>query len=211
MDIQGLRREYQERPLRRKDLAPNPLDQLLQWIQEAAEAGISEGNAMSLATASPDGVPSLRTILAKTIDQKRITFFTNYNSRKGRELLANPIAAANFFWREFERQVTLEGFVQKASIDDSIRYWQTRPRGSQLGAWASSQGEAISSRDVLERRLEELTARFHGGPVPLPPFWGGFMLLAQRVEVWQGRRDRLHDRFQYLLQEGQWVIERLSP
>lgn len=209
--MQGLRREYQERPLRRVDLAPNPLDQLLQWIQEAAEAGISEVNAMSLATASPDGAPSLRTILAKTIDQKSITFFTNYNSRKGRELLANPIAVVNFFWREFERQVTVEGSVKKASSEDSVRYWQTRPRGSQLSAWASSQGEVISSRDVLERRLEELTARFHGRPIPLPPFWGGFMLIAQRVEVWQGRRDRLHDRFQYLLQEGQWVIERLSP
>lgn len=205
------RREYSDRPLKQEQLLPNPLDQLVMWIHEAANAGVIEANAMVLATVSMDGCPSVRTVLAKSVDERGVTFYTNTNSRKGRELAVNPHAAAHFLWREFERQISVEGIVHLLSVQASAEYWATRPRGSQLGAWASRQGEELASREVLEEQLSEVTERFRGREVPLPHHWSGYQLIAQRVEVWQGRRDRLHDRFTYHLENGQWKVARLSP
>lgn len=211
MDVGGIRREYRDLPLHREQLREHPMDQLAEWLAEAAEAGIIEPNAMALATASLEGRPSVRMVLAKAIDPLGITFYTNYQSRKAQEIAVNPFASVNFFWREFERQVIVEGNIEQVPRTMSERYWRDRPRGSQLGAWASQQGQVIAARSVLERQLAEVTQRFEGREVPIPEAWGGFHLIATRLEVWQGRRDRLHDRFQYRRDGESWVIERVSP
>jgi pyridoxamine 5'-phosphate oxidase len=212
MSIADLRREYTTAGLSEADLDPNPFKQFAKWFQQALGAELTEPNSMTLATAAPDGKPSARVVLLKGFDDKGFVFYTNYESRKGRELAMNPHAALVFCWLELERQVCVTGQVSRVSRKESEDYFHTRPAGSQLGAWASRQSEVISGREVLEERLRELVAAYRNEPVPLPPYWGGFRLTPEAMEFWQGRPDRLHDRLRYSLQTDQrWLIERLSP
>jgi pyridoxamine 5'-phosphate oxidase len=210
--IADLRREYTLAGLRRADLAADPMAQFSKWFQQAVDARGAEANAVTLATADKRGHPSARIVLLKNVDEHGFTFFTNYESRKGRELADNPRAALVCYWPELERQVCITGTVAKVSRAVSAKYFNSRPKGSRLAAWASSQGETIPNRAVLEQRLHKLAAKYPGKEVPLPPYWGGFCLAPDRIEFWQGRANRLHDRFQYLRQPGEeWLIERLSP
>jgi pyridoxamine 5'-phosphate oxidase len=166
---------------------------------------------MTLATASRDGVPSARIVLLKGVDERGFTFFTDYRSRKGAELTENPLAALTFLWKEIERQVRIMGAVSRVSAEESEAYFRTRPPGSQLGAWASTQSAVIASRAELDQRLQEVTARFASGDVPLPPHWGGFRVVPDEIEFWQGRQNRLHDRLRYTREQSGWTIVRLSP
>lgn len=210
--LSNLRREYTRAGLRRADLDPDPMAQFNKWFQQALSANLTEPNAMTLATADRSGRPSARTVLLKGADARGFAFFTNYESRKGRELTENPNAALVLFWAELERQVCIAGTVTKMSRDESAQYFKSRPRGSRLAAWVSSQSESIADRAVLEDRLNQLLAQHPSDDVPLPPYWGGYLLDPDRIEFWQGRPNRLHDRFQYLKEiEGAWRIERLSP
>jgi len=194
------------------DANPDPLLQFQKWFAEALAAQIKEPNAMVLATVGPGGRPSTRTVLLKGVDARGFSFFTNYESRKALELAANPHAALTFPWLELERQVGVEGTVSKLPREESQAYFQIRPRGSRLGAWASRQSGVIPGRAFLEERLKQLEARYPGEEIPLPPNWGGYMLAPERIEFWQGRPDRLHDRLRYTRRpDGTWVIERLSP
>ncbi len=210
--IGDLRREYTRAGLRRDDLETDPVAQFNKWFQQALAANLAEPNAMTLATADREGRPSARTVLLKGVDARGFAFYTNYESRKGRELAANPNAALVLFWAELERQVCIAGTVTKMSREESMLYFNSRPKGSRLAAWVSSQSENIAGRDTLESRLNELLARFPGEEVPLPPYWGGYLLAPMRIEFWQGRPNRLHDRFQYLKgPDNAWQISRLSP
>jgi pyridoxamine 5'-phosphate oxidase len=210
--IADLRREYTLAGLRRADLDADPIIQFEKWLQQALAANLTEPTAMTLATADREGRPSARIVLLKGVDGRGFTFFTNYESRKGGELTENPNAALVLFWAELERQVCIAGTVSKVSREESAKYFNSRPKGSRLAAWVSSQSEAIANREVLETRANELQAKYPGEEVPLPPYWGGYCLAPTRIEFWQGRPNRLHDRFQYLRQpDGQWKIERLSP
>ncbi|MCI0620452.1 MAG: pyridoxamine 5'-phosphate oxidase [Acidobacteria bacterium] len=212
MSLSDLRREYALAGLKESDLHPSPFKQFEKWFQQALVAGLSEPNAMTLATATPDGKPSARIVLLKGFDEWGFVFFTNYESRKGRELTENPHAALVFYWIELERQVCINGPVSRVQAEESESYFHSRPVGSQLGAWASRQSQVVSGRAVLEDRLEQLTQEFRNKPIPLPPYWGGFRIAPSALEFWQGRPNRLHDRLRYTLQTGnQWLIERLSP
>lgn len=189
----------------------HPLLLVRDWFEEAAASGIIEAERMALATATPDGRPSVRIVLLKGIDEEGIRFFTNYDSRKGRELDANPLAAATLYWQPLYRAARLEGAVERLSAPESDAYFASRPRGAQVGAWASAQGSVLRSREELEQRVREIEARFPD-TVPRPEFWGGYRLRPDAVELWQGRPDRLHDREHFLLQDdGTWRSERLSP
>jgi pyridoxamine 5'-phosphate oxidase len=189
----------------------HPLLRVRDWFEEAAASGIIEAERMALATATPDGRPSVRIVLLKGIDENGIRFFTNYGSRKGRELDANPRAAATLYWQPLYRAARLEGVVERLPAEESDAYFASRPRGAQLGAWASRQGAAIGSREELQARVAELDARYPD-TVPRPDFWGGYRLRPDAVELWQGRPDRLHDREHFLRQtDGTWRTERLSP
>jgi pyridoxamine 5'-phosphate oxidase len=193
------------------DLLDDPLALLRRWYAEAQAAG-PRADAMTLATATPDGRPSARVVLLKGIEDDGVTFFTNYESRKGRELEANPHAALVLLWPAIDRQVRLAGAVQRLSAHASDAYFATRPRGSQLGAWASQQSRPLRDRAQLDERLAQTTARYADGPVPRPPHWGGFRLTPREIEFWQGRLDRLHDRFAYVREPGGvWTRTRLSP
>ena len=205
------RREYERGLLTEADLAKDPLDQFKRWLDEAIAAQVPEPTAMVLATASPDGVPSARTVLLKGADEQGFVFFTNYASRKGRELAANGHCALVFLWKPLERQVTIMGAAARVSREESEAYYTSRPRGSRLGAWASAQSEVIAGRDVLDRRLAELEAQYRDVAPPLPPFWGGFRVTPKEIEFWQGRVNRLHDRFRYARVKGGWRVERLAP
>jgi pyridoxamine 5'-phosphate oxidase len=194
------------------DLDADPFGQFRAWFDQALAAGLPEANAMTLATATPDGRPSARTVLIKGVDARGFVFYTNYASRKGRELAANPYAALVFYWAELERQIRIEGRVEQVAPADSEAYFQSRPLGSRLSAAASRQSEVIAGRDELERRVAELAAECASGEVPRPPHWGGYRVVPSAIEFWQGRPNRLHDRLRYrLAQDGAWVIERLSP
>jgi pyridoxamine 5'-phosphate oxidase len=211
-DLTGLRSEYAAHGLRRADLHPDPLHQFGAWFAAALGADIREVNAMTLATATPDGKPSARVVLLKGFDEQGFAFFTNYDSEKGRELEANPFAALVFYWTQLERQVRIAGAVERTSREDSAAYFHSRPVGSQLGAWASKQSEVIDARQVLDARLMEVTERYENGDVPLPPHWGGYRVKPESFEFWQGRPNRLHDRFRYSRQaNGTWLIDRLAP
>ena len=212
-DVANLRREYETQGLRRAELLPDPIAQFSVWFSGAVEAGLPDVNAIALATATPQGQPSARIVLLKGIDERGFVFFTNYHSQKGRELDANPQAAFTIFWVQLERQIRVRGRVEKTSREESLAYFHSRPRGSQLGAWVSKQSEVIDARRILEGRLAEMTERFASAPIEIPPHWGGYRIVPAEIEFWQGRSNRLHDRFRYT-REGDglsWRLERLAP
>ncbi|MCP5161816.1 MAG: pyridoxamine 5'-phosphate oxidase [Hahellaceae bacterium] len=212
MDISDYRREYMSQGLSRKDLKADPVDQFELWFRQADEAGIVDANAMSLATAGRDASPSIRTVLLKLFDYRGFVFFTNYGSRKAHQIDENARVAILFPWLGLNRQVKIEGVAERVATHESLRYFSTRPRGSQLGAWCSNQSEVISSRQFLEAKLMEMKQKFMEGEVPLPSFWGGYRIVPDLIEFWQGRENRLHDRFQYRKQsDGSWSVERLAP
>jgi pyridoxamine 5'-phosphate oxidase len=211
-DLAGLRTDYVSSGLRRADLHSDPLRQFGAWFAAALAADIRDVNAMSLATATSEGKPSVRIVLLKGFDERGFAFFTNYDSQKAQEIDANPFAEMAFYWPQLERQVRIKGKVERTSREDSAAYFHSRPVGSQLGAWASKQSEVIDARKVLDARLTEMTERFRTGVVPLPPHWGGYRLKPDKFEFWQGRLNRLHDRFRYSRQrDGTWLIDRLAP
>jgi pyridoxamine 5'-phosphate oxidase len=213
IDIAALRHDYVAHGLRRADLDPDPIRQFNNWFSEAAAAEIRDVNAMSLATVGADGTPAVRIVLLKGMSERGFVFFTNYESAKGQELAQNPKAALCLFWVQLERQIRINGTVEKTSAEESEEYFHSRPLGSQLGAWASKQSQPIANRDALEASLAEVKTRFGDGPVPLPRHWGGYRVVPQTIEFWQGRTNRLHDRFRYSRAgEGDaWSIARLSP
>jgi pyridoxamine 5'-phosphate oxidase len=194
-----------------REAATDPFEQFDRWFKEAAASGAILPEAMSLSTTTVDGHPSSRMVLLKEVDRRGFVFYTNYESRKSEDLAANPFAALLFWWGALERQVRIEGAVEPVSEEESDAYFRTRPRGSQLGAWASEQSSVISSREVLEKRLAELEAEYTDREVPRPEFWGGFRVLPTEIEFWQGRANRLHDRLLYRREENRWVMERLAP
>jgi pyridoxamine 5'-phosphate oxidase len=208
-----LRREYTRGALLESDILADPIQQFDRWFTDATDAAVTEANAMTIATADPaTGAPSLRVCLLKGFDALGFVFYTNYASRKGRELSANPRAALCFYWQPLERQVRVEGSVEKVTREESEAYFHSRPIGSQIGAWVSHQSETLESRQELDRREQELLKRFAGGPVPLPPSWGGYRVIPAKMEFWQGRPSRLHDRIEYVrTAAGGWQIRRLSP
>jgi pyridoxamine 5'-phosphate oxidase len=211
-DPTASRYEHIGQGLRRSDLDPDPVKQFSNWFTAAIEAGIRDVNAMSLATAGPDAKPSVRILLLKGFDQDGFVFFSNYESGKGKQLDANPYAAMAFYWIELDRQIRISGKVERTSREESQIYFHSRPIGSQLGAWASRQSEVLDARRVLDARMAEMAQRFGDGPVSLPPHWGGYRLKPDAFEFWQGRPNRLHDRFRYTLEpDGSWLIERLAP
>jgi len=193
------------------DAGDDPLELFSSWYDEAQRAGYYLPEAITLATATPDGTPSARMMLLKGFDRRGFRFFTNYDSRKGKELEANPKASMVFYWNTLQRQVRIEGAVEKLPREESEAYFRTRPRGSQLGAWASNQSSVLTDRKQLDDRFAELERRFAGEEVPLPDFWGGFRLVPRRIEFWQGRANRLHDRLRYTREGDRWTLERLSP
>src|SRR5437764_4354402 len=211
-DPSASRYEHARTGLRRSDLNRDPIGQFANWFTAAIEAGIRDVNAMSLATAARDARPSVRIVLLKSFDQDGFVFFTNYESTKGRQLEANPYAALGFYWIELDRQVRINGKVEKTSREESQTYFHSRPVGSQLGAWASRQSEVLDGRRVLDARMAEMTERFRNKRIPLPPHWGGYRLKPEIMEFWQGRPNRLHDRFRYRQQsDDSWLVERLAP
>ena len=210
-NIEQLRREYAREELLEENVSQNPVDQFTAWFDQALLSEVVEPNAMSLATADKNGSPSVRIVLLKGFDREGFRFFSNYKSRKGKELEENPRASLCFFWPELERQVRLEGEVIKMSRKESENYFLKRPRLSQLGAWASNQSEEVESREKLEERFEKLKEKYREEPIPVPQFWGGYRLKPSSVEFWQGRRGRLHDRLLYEKESDGWAIKRLSP
>jgi pyridoxamine 5'-phosphate oxidase len=211
MSIADLRREYARARLDEKSVSSDPMVEFARWFAEAQEAQVEEVNAMTLATASATGAPSARIVLLKAFDARGFVFFTDYRSQKGEELEANPRAALVFFWSELERQVRISGTVERTSGAESETYFRTRPLGSRLGAWVSHQSRVIPSRLPLESGMREVEARFKDGDVPLPPHWGGYWVLPETIEFWQGRENRLHDRIRYVKDGERWKVERLSP
>ena len=211
MSIADIRKDYARASLEERDAPRDPLDLFRRWLDEAIKSEVPEPTAMTLATASRDGVPSARMVLLKGVDERGFLFFTNYESQKGRELAENPRAALVFHWAELERQVRVSGSVERLPREESEAYFHSRPRTSQIGAWASEQSKAVESRHELEKRVAYYLLRHAIGTVPLPPFWGGFVLHHRVIEFWQGRPSRLHDRLRYTHDSGVWKIERLFP
>jgi pyridoxamine 5'-phosphate oxidase len=212
MKISDLRKEYTKKELNLEQVALNPMLQFQIWFDEALSSEIAEPNAMSVATVSAEGIPSSRILLLKGIDKEGFIFFTNYFSHKSHEINTNPYVAANFFWVELERQVRIQGQVEKTNDAVSDEYFKSRPRGSQIGAWASPQSTVINDRKILEGKLIEYKKKFEGKDIPRPPHWGGYIIKPFKVEFWQGRPSRLHDRILYTLLEGRlWKTERLAP
>jgi pyridoxamine 5'-phosphate oxidase len=210
--ISAIRKNYSQKNLSEQDVATEPIKQFAAWWQEAVDAGIDEVNAMTLATASADGVPSARIVLLKGFSGDGFYFFTNYNSFKGQQLAENPKACLVFFWKELERQVRITGLVGKAKDEENDTYFDSRPAGSRLGAIVSPQSQVIESRDWLEKQYEQMEKQVKETPVKRPGYWGGYIVKPVIIEFWQGRPSRLHDRIQYsLLEDGNWKIERLAP
>ena len=208
--LADLRKDYALKTLGEKDVAADPMPQFGVWMVEAIHAQVPEPSAMNLATVDARGRPSSRIVLLKGVDKRGFVFYTNYQSRKGRDLAANPAAALTFLWKELERQVRIEGMVEKVTREESEAYFATRPLGSRVGAWASPQSDVIESREWLERRWAEM-GREHGENPPLPPHWGGYRVLPDYVEFWQGRLSRLHDRIAYSREGERWKVQRLAP
>ncbi len=212
MDLSDFRKEYSAKGLHREDLSDDPLVVFEKWFKQANELDVHEPNAMTLSTISPSGHPSQRTVLLKAFDARGFTFFTNYTSRKARHIAENPSVCVLFPWITLERQVIIQGKAAKISTAESLKYFATRPRESQIGAWVSNQSEVISSRKILLHKLDEIKTRFKSGEIPLPSFWGGYRIEPETVEFWQGGPARIHDRFQYTRQPDQsWAIARLAP
>jgi pyridoxamine 5'-phosphate oxidase len=209
--LAALRRDYTAAGLAETDLADSWHVQLAGWLEDAVAADLTESNAITLATADEQGRPSARTVLLKSFDERGLTVFTNYRSRKGRELEANPHGALVLAWVDLQRQVIARGPVARVTAEESAAYFRSRPRGAQLSAWASHQSEVIASREQLEQRRAELERRFADGDVPVPDFWGGLRLAPETVEFWQGRADRLHDRLRFRKDADGWLVERLAP
>jgi pyridoxamine 5'-phosphate oxidase len=210
-DISGIRREYDHGALSRDDLDPDPIRQFERWFDDARAADLAEPNAMSLATAGEDGQPTARTVLLKYFDSSGFVFFTNTESSKARQIDANAKVGLLFYWQPLERQIIIRGEAERISARESLAYFMKRPRGSQLGAWVSDQSRVITSRKALEMKLDEMKRRFGEGRIPLPGFWGGYRVVPGAMEFWQGRTNRLHDRFLYLRGDGGWQIDRLAP
>ncbi|HEX3125726.1 MAG TPA: pyridoxamine 5'-phosphate oxidase [Thermoanaerobaculia bacterium] len=210
MNVADVRREYAREGLRRRDLAADPVEQFLKWLGEARAAYPNDFTSMVLATADRSGRPSARVVLLKACDERGFVFYSNYGSRKGRELEENPRASLVFYWKDFDRQVRVEGPIEKIAREESEAYFRSRPLGARIGAWVSHQSEVIAGREELERAVHEAEERF-GESVPCPEDWGGYRVVPDEIEFWQGRENRLHDRFRYRIQDGAWTIDRLSP
>jgi pyridoxamine 5'-phosphate oxidase len=212
MNLADLRRDYEAGALHRRDLDADPIKQFERWLNDAITAGQLEPTAMTLATATPDGRPSARVVLLKAVDANGFVFFTNYLSQKGREIEANPNVELSFFWDKLERTVRVHGTVTRTSREESETYFRQRPKRSQIGAAASNQSEIVADREVLEQRFAELEKEYEDRDVPTPPHWGGFRVVPETIEFWQGRKSRLHDRLRYRRGAGgEWVIERVAP
>jgi pyridoxamine 5'-phosphate oxidase len=211
MSISSIRKDYQLRSLSESDVHANPVEQFSQWWDEAIASEIVEVNAMTLSTITTGGRPSARIVLLKGFDEKGFVFYTNYESDKGQQLDANPYASLVFFWKELERQVRIEGICERVSPEESDEYFYSRPLGSRLGAWASPQSKVIEGREILDKNAAALLERYASGEVPRPLHWGGYRVVADTIEFWQGRSNRLHDRIKYSNQDGAWTIERLAP
>ena len=210
VNLQQLRREFTSMGIVRADLSNSPFEQFKIWIEQAVDANLTLPNAMSLAT-SDDKDVSIRTVLLKNFNEKGFVFFTNYNSKKSKQIDNNPKAAVLFPWLDLERQVKISGSVEKISTMESIKYFASRPKDSQLGAWASAQSSVLSSRQLLLSEFDAMKRKFNKGEVPLPDFWGGYRIVPETIEFWQGRKNRLHDRFVYTRKDGIWEINRLAP
>ncbi|HKK46060.1 MAG TPA: pyridoxamine 5'-phosphate oxidase [Balneolaceae bacterium] len=209
--VAGIRRDYAREELTESAVKADPIDQFKSWFEQALSADMLDPNAMTLSTATSDGIPSSRIVLLKGVDEQGFRFYSNYLSRKGKELQENPHAALCFYWPPLERQVRIEGAVRKLSREESETYFQQRPRMSQIGAWASKQSSEVDSREELEKNVEEIKQKFANDEVPLPDFWGGYIVEPSRIEFWQGRTGRMHDRICYERNKGGWKISRLSP
>ena len=210
-NIAAIRKDYMLRSLSENDVHKNPISQFAIWWDEAISSNIEEVNAMTLATVNEEGYPSARIVLLKDYNEKGFVFFTNYESRKGKSLLINPNASIVFFWKELERQVRIQGVVEKISEEESTAYFTSRPVESKIGAWASPQSEVIESRDFLETRFKNFEEKYSKIEIPKPPHWGGYIVKPSRIEFWQGRPGRLHDRIEYNKNNEGWTIERLAP
>lgn len=212
MNVANLRREYAEAGLRKKDLDSNPVDQFRLWLDQACQANILEPNAATLSTVDPDGKPWSRTVLMKGFGKEGFLFFTNYESRKAKHIAANKNVSLLFPWLALERQVIIHGRAAKILPKESLQYFQSRPKGSQIGAWASPQSQAIPSRKFLTIQWNNIKQKFANKEIPLPPFWGGYRVIPQTIEFWQGGKHRIHDRFLYTRQsDDRWQIQRLAP
>lgn len=211
MNLADLRRDYIKDGLLESDVEADPFRQFAKWFDQATKSGIIEPNAMSHATVAPDGQPSIRIVLLKGVDERGFVFYTNYGSRKGKDMDLNPKSALLFFWGELERQIRIEGTVEKVEAEVSKAYFDTRPEGSRIGAWSSDQSDVVPSRDFLEERFAANSAKYAGKEIPMPPYWGGYRLVPHTFEFWQGRGSRMHDRIRFRLAGGAWEMDRLSP
>jgi pyridoxamine 5'-phosphate oxidase len=211
ISIADLRQNYTFHHLNETDVDPNPFKQFQLWFEQTLQAELPEPNAMTLATATKEGIPSARIVLLKGMSNRGFTFYTNYESHKGNDLAENPQAVLVFWWALLERQIRIEGCVEKVSAEEADEYFHSRPRESRLGAWVSQQSRVIPNREVLEQQFRDLDARYQEQDIPRPEHWGGYRLVPRRIEFWQGRPNRLHDRLRYRLENGAWTIERLAP
>lgn len=212
MDLQAIRREYVRSGLYKEDLSDEPLELFTRWLQDAIDMGVPDANAMTVATVGKDGQPSQRIVLLKSFDAKGFTFFTNYESRKSREIACNAKVSLHFPWHSIERQVEVSGVAERISLAESQKYFSSRPRESQLAAWASAQSRRLESKEILLKQWKTIGKKYATGDIPLPEFWGGYRVRPLQIEFWQGGEHRLHDRFEFTLQAGeQWEVERLAP